>query len=63
MANRVARYVTKYGQPQRRVAKAVLIAAVPPLMVKTEKNPGFPHGMMTTNADVINADILGFIRS
>jgi len=23
-----------------RVAKAVLIAAVPPLMVKTEKNPG-----------------------
>jgi non-heme chloroperoxidase len=29
----------KYGEPQRRVAKAVLIAAVPPLMVKTEKNP------------------------
>ena len=25
--------------------------------------PGFPHGMMTTNADVINADILAFIRS
>jgi non-heme chloroperoxidase len=22
---------------------------------------GFPHGMMTTNADVINADILAFI--
>ena len=36
----VARYVAKYGEPQRRVAKAVLIAAVPPLMVKTEKNPG-----------------------
>jgi non-heme chloroperoxidase len=36
----VARYVAKYGQPQRRVAKAVLISAVPPLMVKTEKNPG-----------------------
>src|ERR1700733_13373503 len=36
----VARYVAKYGQPQGRVAKAVLIAAVPPLMVKTEKNPG-----------------------
>src|SRR5208282_3009733 len=35
-----ARYVAKYGQPQGRVAKAVLIAAVPPLMVKTEKNPG-----------------------
>jgi non-heme chloroperoxidase len=25
--------------------------------------PGFPHGMMTTNADVINAEILRFIRS
>lgn len=36
----VARYVAKYGQPQGRVAKAVLIAAVPPLMVKTDKNPG-----------------------
>jgi len=24
--------------------------------------PGFPHGMMTTNADVINADIFAFIK-
>jgi non-heme chloroperoxidase len=36
----VARYVAKYGQPQGRVAMAVLISAVPPLMVKTDKNPG-----------------------
>src|SRR5580692_6499980 len=36
----VARYIAKYGEPQGRVAKAVLIAAVPPLMVKTGKNPG-----------------------
>jgi non-heme chloroperoxidase len=36
----VARYVARYGQPQGRVAKAVLISAVPPLMVKTAKNPG-----------------------
>ena len=35
----VARYVAKYGEPQGRVSKAVLIAAVPPLMVKTETNP------------------------
>ena len=35
----VARYVAKYGQPQGRVAKAVLLAAVPPLMVKTQDNP------------------------
>ncbi|WP_334677482.1 alpha/beta fold hydrolase [Klebsiella pneumoniae] len=36
----VACYVARYGQPQGRVAKAVLISAVPPLMVKTEQNPG-----------------------
>ena len=35
----VARYVAKYGEPQGRVAKAVLISAVPPLMLKTDKNP------------------------
>ncbi|MEW6640985.1 MAG: alpha/beta hydrolase [Pseudomonadota bacterium] len=36
----VARYVARFGQPQGRVAKAVLISAVPPLMVKTDSNPG-----------------------
>lgn len=36
----VARYVARYGQPQGRVAKAVLVSAVPPLMVKTDNNPG-----------------------
>jgi non-heme chloroperoxidase len=36
----VARYVAKYGQPQNRVAKAVLVSSVPPLMVKTPDNPG-----------------------
>jgi len=35
----VARYVARYGEPQGRVAQAVLISAVPPLMVKTPKNP------------------------
>ena len=25
--------------------------------------PGFPHGMPTTHADTINADLLAFIRS
>ena len=34
----VARYVARYGQG--RVVKAVLIGAVPPVMVKSEKNPG-----------------------
>jgi non-heme chloroperoxidase len=36
----VARYVARYGQPQDRVAKAVLVSSVPPLMVKTKDNPG-----------------------
>ena len=34
----VARYLGRHGA--LRVAKAVLISAVPPLMLKTEKNPG-----------------------
>ncbi len=36
----VARYVAKFGQSQGRVAKAVLVSAVPPLMLKTAGNPG-----------------------
>ncbi len=36
----VARYVAKFGQPQGRAAKAVLVSSVPPLMVKTAGNPG-----------------------
>ena len=36
----VARYVAKFGEPQGRVAKAVLVSAVPPLMLKTAANPG-----------------------
>jgi non-heme chloroperoxidase len=34
----VARYIGRHGS--RRVSKAVLIGAVPPLMLKTENNPG-----------------------
>jgi non-heme chloroperoxidase len=34
------RYVARHGQKQGRVAKLVLISAVPPLMVKTPANPG-----------------------
>jgi len=35
----VARYVATCGEPQGRVAKAVLVSSVPPLMVQTEANP------------------------
>src|SRR6201999_672838 len=34
----VARYIGRYGT--KRVAKAVLIAAVPPIMLKSASNPG-----------------------
>jgi non-heme chloroperoxidase len=34
----VARYLARHGES--RVAKAALVAAVPPLMVKTSANPG-----------------------
>ncbi len=36
----VARYVAKFGEPQGRVAKAVLVSAIPPIMLKTERYPG-----------------------
>jgi non-heme chloroperoxidase len=39
----VARYVAQYGEPAGRVAKAVLVSAIPPLMLKTANNPeGLP---------------------
>src|SRR5215475_2237667 len=34
----VARYIGRHGN--KRVAKAVLIGAVPPVMLKSDKNPG-----------------------
>lgn len=36
----VAAYVARYGIPQGRVAKAVLVSAVPPIMLKTDRYPG-----------------------
>ncbi|WP_374377590.1 alpha/beta fold hydrolase [Dongia sp.] len=35
-----AHYVARHGQQQGRVAKLVMIGAVPPLMLKTPANPG-----------------------
>ena len=89
----VARYFGRHGVG--RAAKAVLIGAVPPVMVKTDipvlvmhgdddqvvpyqdaalKSikllrqgvlkiyPGLPHGMASTHAELINADLLAFMR-
>src|SRR2546426_2776030 len=49
----VARYIGRYGT--RRVAKAVLIGAVPPLMLKTAANPG---GLPIETFDQIRAAVL-----
>lgn len=39
----VTRYVARFGQPQGRVAKAVLVSSVPPYMVRDAGNPdGLP---------------------
>lgn len=49
----VARYIGRHGT--ERVAKAVLIGAVPPLMLKTEKNPA---GLPLTAFDQIRSGVL-----
>ena len=49
----VVRYIGRHGT--NRVAKAVLIGAVPPLMVKTEANPG---GLPLAVFDEIRAGVL-----
>jgi non-heme chloroperoxidase len=49
----VARYIGRHGT--KRVAKAVLIGAVPPLMLKTEANPG---GLPIEAFDQIRAGVL-----
>lgn len=49
----VARYIGRYGS--KRVAKAVLISSVPPLMLKTPANPG---GTPIEVFDQIRASIL-----
>jgi non-heme chloroperoxidase len=36
----VVRYVARHGQPNGRVAKAAIISAIPPVMVKKDTNPG-----------------------
>lgn len=49
----VVRYIARHGQ--KRVAAVVLIAAVPPLMIKTEKNPG---GLPLSVFDEIRAGVV-----
>ena len=64
----VARYVAQYGQPQGRVAKAVLVSSVPPLMVQTDANPegtpisvfdGFREALAANRAEFFQAVAAG----
>ena len=48
----VARYIGRHGS--KRIAKAVLLAAVPPLMLKTPANPG---GLPMETFDAIRAGV------
>jgi non-heme chloroperoxidase len=71
----VARYVARHGEPSGRTAKAVLVSAVPPLMLKTPGNPdgvpmevfdGFRQGVAANRAqmflDVAAGPFYGFNR-
>ena len=49
----VARYIGRHGT--KRVAKAVLISAIPPLMLQTPANPG---GLPMKNFDELRAGVL-----
>jgi non-heme chloroperoxidase len=49
----VARYIARHGT--KRVAKAVLIASVPPLMLKTAANPG---GLPISVFDALRASVV-----
>jgi non-heme chloroperoxidase len=69
----VARYIAKYGKG--RVAKAALLGAVPPVMLKSDKNPGglpmevfdgFRNGVAANRAqfylDIASGPFYGFNR-
>ncbi len=59
----------KHKQRKTNMSKIVPYADSAPLSAKLLKNStlktykGFPHGMPTTEADTINADLLAFIKS
>jgi len=57
----VTRYIGRHGSG--RVAGAVLIGAVPPLMLKTAKNPGgLPISVFDENRDAVFADRSQFFK-
>ncbi|MGA7463445.1 MAG: alpha/beta hydrolase [Candidatus Korobacteraceae bacterium] len=57
----VVRYIARHGQ--KRVSKVVLISAVPPLMLKTDRNPGgLPLSVFDEIRDGIRKDRAQFFK-
>jgi len=60
---------TDFTEDLKRIDVPTLVMHGGPLSAKLLKNattkfyPGFPHGMPTTNAEQINADILEFVTA
>jgi non-heme chloroperoxidase len=54
----VARYIGRHGT--KRVAQAVLIGAVPPIMLKTANNPG---GLPMSVFDELRAAVVAIVRN
>jgi len=60
----VARYVAQHGEPQGRVAKAVLVAAVPPIMLQTDWNPeGTPLSVFDGFREALAANRAEFFKA
>jgi non-heme chloroperoxidase len=60
----VARYVAQYGEPQGRVAKAILVSSVPPVMLQTEANPeGTPILVLDGFRDALAANRAEFYHA
>ena len=59
----VAAYVARHGIPAGRVAKAVLVSAVPPIMLKTDRYPGgLPMDVFDGFRSALAADRASFFR-
>lgn len=59
-SGQVARYMGRHGT--KRVAKAVLLAAVPPIMVKSAANPDLPievFDKLRSDLGLINCEMCG----
>jgi non-heme chloroperoxidase len=55
--------VARYGQPQGRVSKAILVSSVPPLMLKTAANPhGTPIEVFNGYREALAANRAQFYR-